>query len=75
MPVELLVTYANGEKKRYYMALRMMRGEKKFNDNIETVQLADWPWTHPNNTIVIEGSIFCLLKDCLDVFNDKAILT
>jgi aminopeptidase N len=66
MPVELLVTYKNGDQKRYYSALRMMRGEKVFTDKIETIILADWPWTNPSYTINVPGSIEDIIKIELD---------
>ncbi len=66
MPVELLVTYKNGNKERYYMPLRMMRGNKVFNDKIKTTQLADWPWTNPMYIITINSSLEKISKIELD---------
>lgn len=57
MPVEVLVTYSDGSKERFYMPLRLMRGAKSFSDDIKTTQLADWPWTHPTRSITIDKPI------------------
>ncbi|MEN8250397.1 MAG: M1 family aminopeptidase, partial [Bacteroidota bacterium] len=54
MPVEVMVTYKDGTKERFYMPLRIMRGAKKFTDGIKTTQLSNWPWTHPINSFIID---------------------
>lgn len=66
MPVEVMVTYTNGNKERFYMPLRMMRGSKKFNDDILTTQLPDWPWTNPLNTISLNHKLSDISKIELD---------
>jgi Peptidase family M1 domain len=66
MPVELLITYKSGKQERYYMPLRMMRGEKQFSDDIKTTQLADWPWINPTNTVSITASLDDIIKIELD---------
>jgi hypothetical protein len=48
MPLDILVTLKNGEKKQYYIPLRIMRGEKpNENTKIKRKILSDWAWTHP----------------------------
>ena len=66
MPVELLVTYNDGHQERYYMPLRMMRGNKVFTDVIKTAQLADWPWTNPSYTVTIDANLSEISKIELD---------
>jgi hypothetical protein len=66
MPVELLVTFKDGHQERFYMPLRMMRENKVFTDNVKTTQLADWPWTHPTNTITLNTSLAEISKIELD---------
>ena len=66
MPVEVLISYKDGSQERYYLPLRMMRGSKEFTDNIKTTQLADWPWTHPTNTISINAKMSDISKIELD---------
>ncbi len=53
MPVEMLVTYQDGSKERYYLPLLMMFGRKQFADDIPTTTLDPWPWTHPERTVVV----------------------
>ncbi len=57
MPVEVLVTYKNGDLERYYIPLRLMRGDKIFTDGVKTVQLEDWPWTNPTYSFEIKAKI------------------
>ena len=66
MPVELLVTYKNGDRERFYVPLRIMRGSKTFTDKIKTTQLADWPWTHPQYTVLINAKLSDISKIELD---------
>jgi hypothetical protein len=56
MPAEVLVTYKDGSKERFYIPLRIMRGSKKFTDKTKTTKLEDWPWTHPTYTFTINRS-------------------
>jgi hypothetical protein len=48
MPLDVQVTFANGDKQLYYIPLRMMRAEKPNNYDMPRTTLADWPWTHPS---------------------------
>jgi len=57
MPAEVLVNYKDGSSERFYIPLRLMRGNKVFNDSIKTTTLEDWPWTHPNYQFIIDKSI------------------
>jgi hypothetical protein len=66
MPVEVLVSFKDGHKERYYIPLRIMRGNKTFTDEIKTTQLADWPWTNSNYTIILNDSLNELSKVELD---------
>lgn len=47
MPLDIVVTLKDGSQKLYYIPLRIMRGEKANESDLERVQLSDWPWTHP----------------------------
>lgn len=44
MPFEVQVQLKNGEQKRYYIPIRMLRGHKPLG---EMELRSDWPWTHP----------------------------
>jgi aminopeptidase N len=57
MPTELLVTYKDGSKERFYIPLRLMRGSKAFQDQVKTTELAAWPWTHPTYSFTLERAI------------------
>lgn len=54
MPLDIEVTYQNGEKEVFNIALRIMRGNKKQaqkGDKYSTIE--DWPWTHPEYEFTI----------------------
>ena len=51
MPVELLVVLKDKSKHRYYIPLRIMRGEKHFNRKVTTLE--DWPWTYTSYSFVV----------------------
>ncbi len=56
MPVEVVVEYNNGNKEKYYMPLRIMRGEKPDDGLMPRNVLPDWPWTYPTYTFSIPAS-------------------
>lgn len=57
MPIDLMVTYANGRQEIFNIPLRIMRGEKKTeNASIGFTVLEDWPWTHPTYQFTIPRS-------------------
>ncbi|RMG64260.1 MAG: M1 family peptidase [Bacteroidetes bacterium] len=55
MPIDLLVTYTDGQQEWYYLPLRIMRG-KKGADRYELPRqvLPDWPWTQPSYALTLE---------------------
>lgn len=54
MPSEVMVTYKDGSKERFYIPLRLMRNSKSFNDDVKTTELEAWPWTHPEYSFNLE---------------------
>ena len=54
MPLDIEVTYTNGEKETFYIPLRIMRGEKPATKGQKRTVLGDWPWTHPNYTFSVD---------------------
>ncbi|EAY24537.1 putative aminopeptidase [Microscilla marina ATCC 23134] len=55
MPIEVVVTYNDGSKEKYYMPLRIMRGEKPQGDkNMKRTIKPDWPWTFPTYSLTID---------------------
>ena len=53
IPVELNITYKDGREELFYIPLRMMRGKKEFNKDIQVISLPDWPWTYPEYEIIL----------------------
>ncbi|NQX76684.1 M1 family metallopeptidase [Gilvibacter sp.] len=48
MPLDLMVTYADGSKESFYIPLRMMRGGKDNPyDGVKRTVLDDWAWAYP----------------------------
>ena len=56
MPVEVVVTYKNGNKELYYLPLRMMRGQKT-EFAMEPMLIEDWPWTNPSKVVEISATL------------------
>ncbi len=55
MPTELEVVFENGSTKRFYIPLKMMRGQKTMPKS--TVTLKDWAWAHPTYHFEVEGKV------------------
>ncbi|BAV94993.1 M1 family metallopeptidase [Ichthyobacterium seriolicida] len=53
MPIDLVVTYNDGQKELFYIPISMMRGEKPNETNMKRTLLKDWPWTHPLYTFTV----------------------
>nr|WP_309727152.1 M1 family metallopeptidase [Mesonia maritima] len=49
MPIDLKVTYSNGESENFYIPLRMMYWQKPTSAE----KLSDWPWANPTKTITL----------------------
>jgi len=56
MPIDVVIELKNGEKVQYNIPLRIMRGEKKF-ENDYSENAADWPWTHPEYILEVNQPI------------------
>lgn len=67
MPLDVVVTYEDGSKEYFNIALRMMRGNKpqEFSEDGYTV-LEDWPWTHPGYQFNIPVSLDKISKIEID---------
>ena len=58
MPLDVYVKLKNGSLNKYYIPLRMMRGEKnEEKEGVNTVVSEDWPWTYPEYELTIDYSI------------------
>lgn len=56
MPVDVMVTYADGSQELFYIPLRIMRGEKEDTEypaNVRWTTKEDWPWVNPTYTLKI----------------------
>lgn len=54
MPLEVSVTYNDGSSEMVYIPLRIMRGEKSFDEDQNVKILADWPWVFPTYTFELD---------------------
>jgi hypothetical protein len=54
MPIDLMVTYADGSQEIFYMPLRMMRDTKPKETDVPRTIKPDWPWVNPTYTLEID---------------------
>jgi len=54
MPVEVEIVFNNGNKKRLYIPVQMMRGEKPVPKS--TKILPDWAWAYPTYSFTVENN-------------------
>jgi len=57
MPLDVTVSFKNGEKKLYYIPLSVMRGTKPNETEYERIQLPDWWWIKTGYQFEITDSI------------------
>lgn len=62
MPLDVMVEMKDGSKKMYNIALRVMRGNKKFEGEIAE----DWPWTHPSYHLQLDVAKEQIAKISID---------
>ncbi len=54
MPIDVLVTYKDGTKEIFYIALNELLGNKPVEDKtITRIELDSWPWVNPTYTLKI----------------------
>ena len=58
MPLDVVVEYTDGTSELFYIPLRIMRGEKPAENDMNRTILSDWAWTNPTYTfdIPVSGS-------------------
>lgn len=56
MPLDVHVVYADGSEELFYIPLRIMRGEKPAENEINRTVLEDWPWVNPTYSFEIPVS-------------------
>jgi aminopeptidase N len=54
MPLDILVTYDDGEEELFYIPITLMRGEKENETSLNRTTLADWSWVNPEYTFTID---------------------
>ncbi len=58
MPLDIVITYNDDTKTLANIPLRIMRGHKPANkDNVHFILAEDWPWTHPEYSLILEFPI------------------
>ncbi len=66
MPLDVVVTDKKGNKTTYNIPLRIMRGEKKNDIGGKYEVKEDWPWTHPDYELVVDGKLKNIVKVEID---------
>ena len=74
MPIELDVEDNDGKKYKYYIPLRIMRGEKAFPKNDQVIVREDWPWTHPTYTLELPFIVKNVQIDASEQMADVELL-
>jgi hypothetical protein len=57
MPLDVLVTYKNGEQELFYIPLRIMRGEKANDTDYSRTLMQDWPWVFPTYLMIVPRNV------------------
>jgi len=70
MPVEVQVLMKDGRKKKYYIPLQMMRGERPLRNN-ETL-LEDWAWAYPEYRFTVDVNPAKIESITIDVNKETA---
>ncbi len=66
MPMDVMVEYNDGTSELFYIPLRLMRGEKPLEDEMERTTLEDWTWVTPTYSFEIPTSNFNIKRIVLD---------
>jgi len=70
MPVEVEVLLKDGKRLKYYIPLRMMRGEKPLESDARLLE--DWAWAYPTYSFTIEATESEIKTVTIDVKNETA---
>jgi hypothetical protein len=54
MPLDVLVSFAGGQQKVYYIPISLMRGEKENPYSVDWEVLKDWPWAFPEYSFLVK---------------------
>ncbi len=69
MPLEILISFKNGNKQIHYIPIGIMRGEKKPYADIEWILHNDWTWSTPNYKLIIDSPLDSIEKITIDSSN------
>ena len=69
MPLEILISFKNGDKQIHYVPIGIMRGEKKPYVDIEWILHNDWTWSTPNYKLIIDSPLDSIEKITIDSSN------
>ena len=69
MPLEILISFKNGNKQIHYVPIGIMRGEKKPYTDIEWILHNDWTWSTPNYKLIIDSPLDSIEKITIDSNN------
>lgn len=66
MPLDIVVEYNDGRTESFYIPLRLMRGEKPMENEMERTTLEDWTWVNPTYSFDIPTSNFNIKRIAID---------
>ncbi len=66
MPIEVLISFADGTKELHYIPLNLMYGEKPAEDATPRVVHEEWKWTHPKYILTVKRKLQDILKIEID---------
>lgn len=66
MPLDIVVTYSNGDQEIFYAPLESMRGEKPRENKLKRTLLPDHRWVDPTYTFVIPERLKKIVKIEID---------
>ena len=69
IPLEILISFKNGNKQIHYIPIGIMRGEKKPYTDIEWILHNDWTWSTPNYKLIIDFPLDSIEKITIDSSN------
>ena len=57
MPLDILVSFSDGQKKLFYIPIPLMRGKKQNPYSFNWEVLNDWPWAFPDFSFTINKNV------------------
>ncbi|MDG2147865.1 MAG: M1 family metallopeptidase [Flavobacteriaceae bacterium] len=57
MPLDILVSFSDGQKKLFYIPIPLMRGKKQNPYSFNWEVLNDWPWAFPEFSFIINKAV------------------